>query len=292
MRLLQSFTTYCKEQNLSSEIDCFHSKSKTIGYLEAQQKNIGVAMLVMMITDLADSFNIGKNMSGAQVIDCAMMIVHEHRDLKIDDVALCFTKIKQQRYGKLFDRLDSGIIFNCIDQFLADKEEQIEYFWKHQQLTIKTEGAKLLLDAPKAADDDTALMHIKAIQKTVTSIQIKNRMTMKRTISTPIKENLMYEIHQVFMQQFAELWEIEVWGLDTPPPRGTKFITRYGKHLDVGEYIEKKHNQLLRYSEKINERWQIYPEPSLAEIAQIMRSPTPEMLRQIKAQNALKQTRI
>jgi hypothetical protein len=254
--LLTASAVYCEEQHLKSEIDCFHSQSKTFGFLEANYPKAGLALMVVLVGELANSFNIGKNMSAYQVTDTAMMILREYPELKVDDVALCFTKAKQNAYGKVYDRLDSSIIFEWLERFLADKNEQIEYYWKHQQITIKGASDQLLLSGPVAADNDTADRYLKKIKADVDAIQKRNRRVRKITVAKPPEENLVYKLHQHWIQQFNELYEIEIWGTDLKPG-GTRFITCCGKKLDVAEYIQKKHNQLSALVAKINDRWGI-----------------------------------
>jgi len=257
---LESCAGYCKEQHLNSEIDCFHSKSKTFGAIEAKYPLAGKALLAFLITDLADSFNIGKNMTGAQVIDCATLILSGYSDLKIDDAALCFTKAKQGRYGKVYDRLDSAIVIGFLDMFLADKHEQVEYFWKYQQMELKKIDTPLLA-APKksedpAAENAAALDHIRKLRKTVVSIQIKNNQAKKVALGDiKPKENLIQQIHNKWMKDFQQLWEMEVWGMDRIPT-GVRFITRYGRKMDVGEYLQRKHSQFMALVAKIEARWE------------------------------------
>lgn len=245
---------YCKEQNLNSEIDCFHSKSKTLGFLENQAKGSGMALVAILVSDLADTFNIGKNMSAAQVTDTAMLIVNDYPTLKIDDVAFCFTKAKKGLYGKVYDRLDSAIIFGWIEMFLADKDEQVEYYWQHQQNVVKTDNTQLLLPTPPAVDDKVAISYIRKIKQKVIEIQINNNKAKRIIDPKPIQENLLYEIHQQFIQKFNELYEIEIFGM-TREPRGMRFITCCGRKLDVGEYVQRKHTQLMMLAEKIEARW-------------------------------------
>jgi hypothetical protein len=253
--LLTACAVYCAEQNLKSEIDCFHSKSKTFGFIEHSYPKSGLALLVVLVGELADSFNIGKNLSAPQMVDTAQMILNEYPELKIDDVALCFSKAKKGHYGKVYDRLDSAIIFGWLEMFLADKNEQIEYFWKHQQTAIKKDDQPLLPPIA-AAPDDVALRYLKEIKKDVFQISRKNNQARRILTPAPVKENLIYEFHQHLIQRFNELYEIEIWG-ETKHPRGTRFITCCGKKLDIAEYIQKKHTQLALLADKINLRWDI-----------------------------------
>jgi hypothetical protein len=226
--------------------------------------------LVVLVGELADSFNIGKNMTAGQMVDTAQMILNEYPELKIDDVALCFSKAKKGRYGKVYDRLDGPIVFEWLELFLADKHEQIEYFWKYQQIEIKKDNQLLLPPVPSAsgdvdpnapASDDVALRYLKAIKKDVIQISKNNNRAKRILTPSPVKENLVYEFHQYLIQMFNELYEIERDAVkllgETKPPRGTRFITCCGKKLDVAEYIQKKHTQMARMVEKINLRWDI-----------------------------------
>lgn len=191
-------------------------------------------------------------MSATQVIGTSRMILIEYPELKIDDLALCFAKAKKGAYGKVYDRLDGPIVFEWIDKFLADKHEQVEYFWKFQQIEIK-EGNKTLLIGPQtpAASNETAVKHIRAIKKDIAEMQKRNRQARDISLAKPVKENLIGQIHELFMQQFKDLYESEIWE-DPKKARGTRFVTCCGKRLDIGEYIQKKHVQLINYYRKVN----------------------------------------
>lgn len=255
--LLTASSLYCSEQNLSNELDCFHSKSKTFAYLENNWPKSGLAVLVVMVGELANAFNIGKNMSAAQVTDCALMILNDYPQLKIDDVALCFTKAKKGEYGQIYDRLDSAVVFGWLNRFMADKDEQIEYYWQHQQRVIKPiEQQPLLIAGPeiKELKNEEVLNHIRSIKKKVIEIQIKNN-TAKRFSSTPPEINPMQWVHNLWISKFKKMNEDQFWA--DKIPMGSRFILYRGKHIDLIEFIEYKNRQLLRYAAKINKRWNI-----------------------------------
>lgn len=197
-------------------------------------------------------------MSAAQVTDCALMILNDYPQLKIDDVALCFTKAKKGEYGQIYDRLDSAVVFGWLNRFMADKDEQIEYYWQHQQRVIKPiEQIPLLLDTAKSAplENDQVLKHIRSIKKQVTEIQIKNN-TAKRFSSKPPEINPMQWMYNQWINQFKRMNEDQFWADKIPV--GSRFIIFRGKHIDLIEFIEYKNKQLLRYAAKINKRWNIH----------------------------------
>lgn len=255
--LLTACALYCKEQGINGEMDCFHSKSKTLGFIEKNWPKSGIALMSVLIGELADSFNIGKNMTGDQVLITALMITTEYPNLKVDDVAFCFSKAMKGYYGKVYDRLDTAIIFGWLEQFQADKQEQVDYYWSSGQKELKknSEG-QLLIQTPEAADNDTSLKYINAIRKDVIAIQRRNN-ALRRTIpSKPIEENLIQKIHNKWMKDFQDLWEKEDWASDKPLS-GTRFIPKYNRMMDIGEYLQRKHYQLMMLVDKINQRWNI-----------------------------------
>lgn len=76
------------------------------------------AVLVIMLTEFVQSFNVGKTMDAAQIIACAYELIMsaEEDQFSIEDLALFFQKAKRGDYGKSYDRIDQPVIFEWFEQ--------------------------------------------------------------------------------------------------------------------------------------------------------------------------------
>lgn len=85
------------------------------------------AILAIAITDLCNFFNINKNMSVEQIGQTVNFIIETYplNCLTIADIKLCFNKIKQGHYGKIYDRLDGGVILDALNVYM---EKRTDYF--------------------------------------------------------------------------------------------------------------------------------------------------------------------
>lgn len=79
------------------------------------------AMVLLMITDIVEAFNVGKTMTDGQQAQTADLIIDNYGYMKIDDFKYCFTQGKMERYGKVYDRLDCGVIIGWIEAYMADR---------------------------------------------------------------------------------------------------------------------------------------------------------------------------
>lgn len=219
-----------------SEIDCFHSKTSTIARIGKDNPNVAISLLVVMINDLADTFNIGKNMGAVQVMEGAQIIFNTHGLLKIADFALFFNKAKTGQYGKVYDRLDIAVICEWLNRFVADKEEQIEFYWKNEQENHNKENVQNLLSAATIADSDTAKEYIKKISDEIKKAKINNVSQILKT-SKPIEINDIQKIHSKWAADFFNIWS------RGERRSGKQFIKKYGRMIDVNEYLERKQYQ-------------------------------------------------
>lgn len=77
--------------------------------------------LAIIIAEVSDFFNVGKNMSKTQIAMTAELIVENYAHLTLADFKACFRKAMAS--GKLFDRLDGNIICSWLNNY--DKERDV-----------------------------------------------------------------------------------------------------------------------------------------------------------------------
>ena len=73
--------------------------------------------ICLLILDLQKFFNTKIKLDEDQILDLSEMIVAEYQYLSIFDIAFCFKEGKFGRYGKVYDRLDGGILLGWIKEW-------------------------------------------------------------------------------------------------------------------------------------------------------------------------------
>jgi hypothetical protein len=94
-------------------------------------KNLGEAktkaILVLLIDDLVNFFSIGKSMDDNQCAQTVDLIMRQYYYLNIADIRLCFDRIKDGTYGKLYDRIDGQIILMAMKEYSDGRLSAAEY---------------------------------------------------------------------------------------------------------------------------------------------------------------------
>ncbi|MDP4201453.1 MAG: hypothetical protein Q8861_02060 [Bacteroidota bacterium] len=96
------------------------------------QKNEGLnkarALLVIMITDLVNYFNVGQQMTALQVAETATQILEdeEYICLTIADFKLCFSLVKRGKLGDKIFRIDGRVIFDFINEYMALRSREAQ----------------------------------------------------------------------------------------------------------------------------------------------------------------------
>lgn len=232
--LVHSPGTFCREMQLTNELDCFHSKSSTLAKIGRDNPNVAISLLVVMINDLANSFNIGKNMGAVQVMETAQLIFNSYSSFKIADFALFFSKAKTGYYGKVYDRLDCAVICEWLNVFDADKDEQVEAYWKREQGIKNLQAAEKLLPP---ADSETAKVYIRRISEDLKQSKFKKVANILKT-PEPRPANEMQIIHSAWMNEFNRIWEDNF-----SHQSGKRFIKKWGRMLDINEFLERRQHQ-------------------------------------------------
>lgn len=95
-------------------------KFKTIGQqIEIYGKQTILKSLFLLIKDFAGTFNVVRNMTDDQMVDCALLLTenYKHTNYRIEDFVQFFQVAKTGRYGKVFDRIDAPMILELLDRF-------------------------------------------------------------------------------------------------------------------------------------------------------------------------------
>jgi hypothetical protein len=79
------------------------------------------AIILLALTELADFFNVGKNLSQAQLSLTADLIIERFYYFKLEDIKLCFHRAMANE--QVFDRLDGNIIMRWLREYDKSRTE-------------------------------------------------------------------------------------------------------------------------------------------------------------------------
>lgn len=90
--------------------DLIYSDGRSTG-LVILKNSIGVAnmlkLLIVMLEDLVNYFNVQRPMNMNQIEDLAIEILEEMRDLRFEEIVVFIEGIKREEYGKIYERFDA-----------------------------------------------------------------------------------------------------------------------------------------------------------------------------------------
>ena len=81
--------------------------------------------LDIQLTRLVESLNLKWNLSPGQIKTIVEDLIDKYKNESLEDFILVFKKARQGEFGELY-RLDSAVIFNWMELYLAEKYEALE----------------------------------------------------------------------------------------------------------------------------------------------------------------------
>lgn len=79
------------------------------------------AVLVILIADALEFFNVSNPMSAKQVAMTVDLIIEEYPYLKTDDFKLCFKNAMKMKYGENFNRIDGSVIMRWLREYNKER---------------------------------------------------------------------------------------------------------------------------------------------------------------------------
>jgi len=184
--------------------------------------DVATGVLMKIINDCSESFNVGKNMNVKQIHEAAELILNEFKDLKITDIQLAFNRAKSGYYKTSFDRIDVQVLMQWISDYDLDR----------------------VSDIVKYNEDKNNQNKIKVLEwsEEVTEA-IKPLLKPKVEIKTPDRTTTLFEEYYRRFDALHEKFGIRQGGI--------RFVKRYGKILDIQEFIEYKIKQLTKINNNL-----------------------------------------
>ena len=113
---------YCKTLRPKKVEDVFLSNEPAIGTIIRKFGELQArAVLVILVADALDFFNVGNTMSAMQVITTVDLIIEEYPYMKTDDFKLCFKNAMKMKYGENYNRIDGSIIMGWLREYNKER---------------------------------------------------------------------------------------------------------------------------------------------------------------------------
>lgn len=99
-------------------------------------------LLVVLLTQFCNTFNVIRPMTAEQIVACASEILNTSTEdyLSIEDLTIFFQGAKNGKYGKIYDRLDQQIIFEMLEVYRQQRHEQYLNIKEEQHANLKALG--------------------------------------------------------------------------------------------------------------------------------------------------------
>lgn len=113
---------YCETLRPKKVEDVFLSNEPAIGTIirkfgEPQARSV----LVILIADALEFFNVVNTMSSTQVATTIDLIIEEYPYMKTDDFKLCFKNAMKMKYGENYNRIDGSIIMGWLREYNKER---------------------------------------------------------------------------------------------------------------------------------------------------------------------------
>lgn len=91
--------------------------------LEEHGLSAVVKSIHLMIKDFCSAFNVVRNMTEEQMIDCAFALAEFEPEsfIKLEDFAMMFDGAKKGKYGTIYDRIDMQTIIQMLNKYLDER---------------------------------------------------------------------------------------------------------------------------------------------------------------------------
>lgn len=126
-------------------------KDRLPGLVEQYGKEQIHGLLIILLTDFANSFNLIRPMTPDQIVTCAFeMIETSYEDyLSIEDFTLFFQGAKSGKYGKVLDRMDQQTIFEMFEVYRQRRHENYLRIKEEKESNYKSLGGGIRTNEDK-----------------------------------------------------------------------------------------------------------------------------------------------
>lgn len=194
--------------------DAMDFTSPQISTLTHRYPALSKTFITFALSDLVLFFNVGNTMNEAQLENTVDLLIEHYWYLRPPELKYCFNQIKLGKYGAMYNRIDGAVIFECVEKFLIERQEEI---------------ARRHVETKRLSDESAA--NALAVLKEKLKIDVKPKVFDEIKPREKTKEELVMD---GFMRDFDKLFR------DNPPEElgGIRFVPYNGKQMDISTYLQ------------------------------------------------------
>jgi hypothetical protein len=113
------------------------TSGEQLSRLRQRDKPALLKALSLLITQLGNSFNVGKNVDTLQVYECATLLAEKYWYLRLEEFVYVFKQARLGKYGKVYDRLDVQVISEWLTTY--DTGERLAEMERRRQVQQEQE---------------------------------------------------------------------------------------------------------------------------------------------------------
>ncbi len=124
------------------------SVAKTMGVPQTQ------TMIFLLIANFCKSFNVVRNMTEDQMVECAVYLLDECRDFTVDDYVIMFALGKRGKLGNVMDHIDIEVIAEIHQEYLAHRQAKFKVINEERKRAERqARGQEIKKQDPEAIDN-------------------------------------------------------------------------------------------------------------------------------------------
>ena len=185
-------------------------------------------------------------MTPAQLTETVGLAVKHYGHFKPEDFKLCHENVKLGKYGQLFDRIDGQVILGFYKAYDLERDYIATEIASNQNEERKMADKQLLLPQEGTVSADADEVYRRNMAKLKETLA-NNRIAKAKAMAPAEKPtNPVYEMSQRWIQQFDELHYLRPVKV-----KQFRFIRRYGRTMDINEYLQHKHWQWFTFNNPV-----------------------------------------
>lgn len=126
-----------------------NSTSLIIMRNEIGQANLN-KILVLLLEDLVNYFNVQRPMNNDQILDLSLDIMRDMRDLTFEEIVAFIEGIKKEEYGKIYERFDASMFWKFY--WGENPDDRNSYNYKKMNFCL-ADAKKTEFSDPKIVSD-------------------------------------------------------------------------------------------------------------------------------------------
>ena len=179
-------------------------------------------------------------MNSSQVATTINLIIEDYSMLKPDDFKLCFKRAMRGHYGKVYDRIDGELIFEWLEQYLYERDSEIEILRKNENARLKKQSNfRIGQDAGQVNSEEEDDKNKPVPMPEWFKMPEKKQAEIKPMPARRQTEDQMF--YNSLINRFEEAYKVR-----GQEKGGRRFVKFYGRFMNVEEYLNHKSKQVER----------------------------------------------